>query len=254
MRRQGKVILETPRLVLRELAPEDADDIARIICDPVAMKHFPTSFTRADADRWVARNMRRYAADGHGLWAVIVRETGELAGDCGVTTQNVDGIDEREIGYHFRRDHRGRGYATEAARACREWAFANTPAEYVISLIRPENASSQRVAERNGMTMWKTVIWRELNHCVYRINRGSVAAGSDTGSPCGGTGDLARPESRPKRKAGIPPALTSDQHSLYQVLQFQPRISAFPRRTEFSIHIMGIVVALLLLQAFAQPE
>jgi [ribosomal protein S5]-alanine N-acetyltransferase len=171
MKRPGKVILETPRLILRELVPADADDIARIICDSTAMQYFPTFFTRADADEWVARNMRRYVADGHGLWAVMVRDTGELAGDCGVTRQNVDKIDELEIGYHFRRDHWGQGYATEAARACRDWAFANTAAEYVISLIRPENIPSQRVAERNRMLVWKTLEWRGLEHRVYRIDR-----------------------------------------------------------------------------------
>jgi RimJ/RimL family protein N-acetyltransferase len=176
MKRPGRTILETPRLILRELVAEDAGGIARIICDPIAMQFYPRAFTRADAGAWVARNLRRYAADGHGLWAVIVRETGALAGDCGVTKQNVAGIEELEIGYHFRRDHWGHGYATEAARACRDWAFANTPAEYVISLIRPENFPSQRVAQRNGMTMWKTVIWRDLEHRVYRIDRGLVAA------------------------------------------------------------------------------
>jgi RimJ/RimL family protein N-acetyltransferase len=171
MKRPGRAILETPRLILRELVPDDADDIARIICDPIAMQYFPAVYSRAGADEWVARNMRRYAADGHGLWAVIVRATGELAGDCGVTKQNVDDIEEREVGYHFRRDHWGHGYATEAARACRDWAFTNTPAEYVISLIRPENIPSQRVAERNGMTIWKTIVWRGLEHRVYRIDR-----------------------------------------------------------------------------------
>ena len=174
MKRQGKLILETSRLILRELVPDDADDIARIICDPIAMQYFPTVYSRADADEWVARNMRRYAADGHGLWAVIVRGTDELAGDCGVTRQIVDDIDEREIGYHFRRDHWGHGYATEAARACRDWAVANTPAEYVISLIRPGNIPSQRVAERNGMTIWKTIVWRGLEHRVYRIDRALI--------------------------------------------------------------------------------
>ena len=164
-------ILETPRLVLREFLPEDADALARVLTDPETMRYYPTLFDHAGVEEWIARNRRRYAANGHGLWAMLLKETGELIGDCGVTVQPVDGIEELECGYHLRRDHWGHGYATEAAQACRDWAFTNRNADYIISLIRPENQPSRRVAERNGMTLWKEIIWRDLPHCVYRTNR-----------------------------------------------------------------------------------
>ena len=122
-------------------------------------------------EEWIARNRRRYAANGHGLWAMILKSTEGLIGDCGVAVQPVDGVDELEVGYHLRRDCWGRGYATEAAQACRDWAFSNRNVDHVISLIRPENIPSRRVAERNGMTLWKEIEWRGLPHCVYRINR-----------------------------------------------------------------------------------
>lgn len=161
-------ILETPRLRLREFTPEDADALALVLSDAETMRYYPVLFDRAGVEEWISRNRRRYSANGHGLWAMILKSTGELIGDCGVTVQPVDGIDELEVGYHLRRDHWGHGYATEAAQACRNWAFENRSAEYVISLIRPENLPSRRVAERNGMTLWKEVIWRDLPHCVYR--------------------------------------------------------------------------------------
>jgi ribosomal-protein-alanine N-acetyltransferase len=164
-------ILETPRLRFREFVPEDVDDLAMILTDAEAMRYYPVLFDRAGVEKWIARNRRRYAANGHGLWAMILKSTGELMGDCGVTVQTVDDVDELEVGYHLCRHHWGQGYATEAARACRDWAFANRNAEYVVSLIRPENVPSRRVAERNGMTLWKEIIWRDLPHCVYRINR-----------------------------------------------------------------------------------
>jgi RimJ/RimL family protein N-acetyltransferase len=165
------VILETPRLRLREFVPQDVDALALILTDAGTMRYDPVLFDRARVEEWIARNRRRYAANGHGLWALILKSTRELIGDCGVTVQSVDDIDELEVGYHLRRDHWGQGYATEAAQACRDWAFQNRNADYVISLIRPENLPSRRVAERNGMTLWKEIIGRDLPHSVYRIDR-----------------------------------------------------------------------------------
>jgi ribosomal-protein-alanine N-acetyltransferase len=164
-------ILESSRLRLREFVHEDVDALALILSDAETMRYYPTLFDRAGVEEWIARNRRRYAANGHGLWAMILKSTGELIGDCGVTVQTVDGVDELEIGYHLRRDHWGQGYATEAAQACRDWAFANRNAEYVISFVRPENSPSRRVADRNGMVLWKEILWRDLPHCVYRIER-----------------------------------------------------------------------------------
>jgi len=168
----AKVILGTTRLTLREFIPEDAAALALVISDPVTMRYYPAIFDRAGVEDWIARNRRRYAADGHGLWAAALKSTGEMIGDCGVTRQTVDDVDEFEIGYHLRRDQWGQGLATEAARACRDWAFTNLKTDHVISLIRPENLPSRRVAERNRMTLWKQVIWRGLPHCVYRVERG----------------------------------------------------------------------------------
>jgi RimJ/RimL family protein N-acetyltransferase len=164
-------ILETPRLRLREFVSQDVDALALVLTDAATMRYDPVLFDRARVEEWIARNRRRYAANGHGLWALILKSTGELIGDCGVTVQSVDDIDELEVGYHLRRDHWGQGYATEAAQACRDWAFQNRSADYVISLIRPENLPSRRVAERNGMTVWKEIIWRDLPHSVFRIDR-----------------------------------------------------------------------------------
>ena len=164
-------ILETPRLRLREFVPEDVDALALMLTDAATMRYDPVLFDRARVEEWIARNRRRYAANGHGLWAAVLKSTGELIGDCGVTAQSVDDLDELEVGYHLRRDHWGQGYATEGAQACRDWAFQNGNADYVISLIRPENLPSRRVAKRNGMTLWKQITWRDLPHSVYRIDR-----------------------------------------------------------------------------------
>jgi RimJ/RimL family protein N-acetyltransferase len=165
------MILETPRLILRELVPEDADAMERILSDPETMRYYPAPFHRAGVEGWIDRNRRRYAVDGHGLWAVVLKSTGEVIGNCGLIKQEVDGASELEVGYHLRRDYWGKGYATEAAQACRDYGFAHYPVARIISLIRPDNWPSRKVAERNGMTLWKEVVWRERPHCVYAVER-----------------------------------------------------------------------------------
>jgi len=164
-------ILETSRLILREFVPENADALARVICDRETMRFYPAPFKRSDADEWIARNRRRYEELGYGLWAIDLKSTAATIGDCGLTMQKIDGEDLLEIGYHLRRDHWGRGLATEAARACRDYAFTRLAAAFVISLIRPENLPSCRVAERNGMTIWKQTTHTYLTHFVYRVTR-----------------------------------------------------------------------------------
>ena len=166
-----ETILETQRLVLREFVPGDADSLALVLSDPETMKYYPAPIDQNGIQQWIKRNLRRYAEHGVGLWAMVLQATGEMIGDCGITRQHVEGEYLYEIGYHLRRDQWGRGLATEAAVACREWGFANLKVDRLISLIRPENAPSRRVAERNGMTIWKEVNWRGVRHYVYAVKR-----------------------------------------------------------------------------------
>lgn len=165
------MILQTPRLILREFVTEDADALARVLTDPETMRYYPAPYDRAGVEQWIARNRERYGKDGVGLWAMLLKSTGELIGDCGITRQEVEGEHLYEIGYHLRRDLWHLGLATEAAVACRDWGFQHLNADRLISLIRPENTPSQRVAERNGMTVWKTINWRGLEHIVYSIQK-----------------------------------------------------------------------------------
>jgi ribosomal-protein-alanine N-acetyltransferase len=160
-------ILETRRLILREFSADDVDALASVLSDPETMRFYPAPLDRAGVEAWIARDLSRYAKDGHGLWAAILKTNGELIGDCGLTIQPVDGTDEIEIGYHW-----GQGLATEAARACRDYGFARLPVDHIISLIRPENLPSRRVAEKNGMTIWKQTIRKGIPHLVYKIHRG----------------------------------------------------------------------------------
>ncbi|HSZ62303.1 MAG TPA: GNAT family N-acetyltransferase [Terriglobales bacterium] len=164
-------ILQTPRLRLRELTAFDVDSLARILSDPETMRYYPAPYDRAGVERWIELNRERYRVDGVGLWSMELIETAELIGDCGIVAQQVDGERMYEIGYHLRRDLWRGGLATEAAAACRDWGFAHLKAKRLISLIRPENVASRRVAERVGMSLWKEAEWRGLSHCVYSVGR-----------------------------------------------------------------------------------
>jgi len=167
-------ILETARIQLREFTPEDADALVRVLSDPETMRYYPAPYDRAGVEHWIERNRQRYQDDGVGLWAMELKKTNELVGDCGIICQQVEGEYLYEIGYHLRRDLWGQGLATEAAIACRDWAFAHLKTERLISLIRPENLPSRRVAERNGMTVWKEINWPEFTHYVYSVEKPSA--------------------------------------------------------------------------------
>ncbi len=180
LRQTTKVVLQTARLLLREFTSQDADALALVLSDPETMRHYPAPYDRAGVERWIERNRQRYQDDGVGLWAMeltapqdteVQNDVQKIIGDCGIILQEVEGDRLYEIGYHLRHDFWGQGLATEAAIACRDWAFAHLKAERLISLIRPENLPSCRVAERTGMTIWKEVDWRGLRHLVYSIER-----------------------------------------------------------------------------------
>jgi [ribosomal protein S5]-alanine N-acetyltransferase len=167
----SKKILATERLWLREMMPSDVDDLLEIWADAEAMRWFPKILERAELLALMERNQTRYEQYGHGLWAVILQSEQRLIGDCGLVWWEIDGVDELELGYHFNRNYWGQGFATEAARACLEYAFNQLGRERVISLIRPENLPSRRVAERNGLQIEKEVFWRGYQHYVYALAR-----------------------------------------------------------------------------------
>ncbi len=167
----NKVILKTDRLILRELVPSDADDLALILCDSETMRYYPRPLERPEVDDWVDRRLKQYDKDGHGLWGVILKSEQKLIGDCGLLFQEVRGIEMLEVGYQFNKNYWGRGLATEAARGCMDYAFNELGSHQIISMIRPENIASRRVAEKNGLHIEKQIFWRDFVHYVYTIER-----------------------------------------------------------------------------------
>lgn len=167
--------LETDRLRLRPFAPDlsDVDPMFLVLSDPISMRWYPHPFDLQETRRWVERWLERYDADEVGLLVIEDRRTGEFLGDCGPSIQEVDGEPMVELGWHVLRARQREGIATEAGAACREWAFANVDTPFLISLIRPENVASRRVAEKLGFEIWRGTIRVGCGHLVYRLDRPS---------------------------------------------------------------------------------
>jgi len=151
-------ILSTSRLILREMTPEDIEALAAILEDAETMRFYDGAFSRKETFIWLERQFDRYREDGYGLWAVVLRSTGEMIGQCGITLQNVEDETLPEIGYLLRRDQWGNGYASEAAQACRRYAFDKLGFPEIYSIIRDTNIASMNVAIRNGMHIRKRFV------------------------------------------------------------------------------------------------
>ena len=150
------MVLETDRLYLRELNQNDFHSLCKILQDEDTMYAYEGAFSNEEVQEWLDRQISRYQQWKFGLWAVILKETQEMIGQCGLTMQPWKDKEVLEIGYLFERSYWHRGYATEAAKACKKYAFEILKANEVCSIIRDTNIASQNVAVRNGMTKMDT--------------------------------------------------------------------------------------------------
>lgn len=146
-----KIILETERLILREYTPDDFDALYAVVGDRETMKHFPKPYDERGTKYWISWSLDHCEKHGFGFWAVILKETGELIGNCGLTMQMIDGESLPEIGYHINKNHWRKGYAKEAASAVRDWAWANTDYPALYSYMTKDNEASVKTAAALGM-------------------------------------------------------------------------------------------------------
>jgi RimJ/RimL family protein N-acetyltransferase len=142
--------LETERLRLRAFRNEDLDAYAPMCADPEVMRYLGTGVTLSRDDAWrsMASFLGHWALRGYGMWALEEKATGALVGRAGFL--NPEGWPGFELGWTLGRAYWGRGFATEAARRALDFAFTDLDQPRVISLIRPANTPSMRVAERLG--------------------------------------------------------------------------------------------------------
>lgn len=162
--------LTTERLTFREMVAEDLDFLYSMLSDPEVMRFYPRELDREGAKDWLDRVMARQERDGYSFWLVADKTTGEPIGQAGLLNQEVDGCVEAEIGYMLAKHQWRNGYAREAAAAVRDYAFNLLGKQRVISLIRPVNIPSQRVALSYGAKPEKLIQWRDYEHLVFALN------------------------------------------------------------------------------------
>ncbi|HCM85090.1 MULTISPECIES: GNAT family N-acetyltransferase [Enterococcus] len=169
------MIIETARLYLRELQQSDLDSLSKILQDEQTMVAYEGAFDDTEVQSWLEKQLDNYRREGFGLWAVVLKETNEMIGQCGLTWQDFAGQKVLEIGYLFQRAFWHHGYAIEAAEACKKYAFEQLNAEEVFSIIRDTNTASQKVAERNGMTRSGEFVKHyrgvTMPHYVYSVQK-----------------------------------------------------------------------------------
>lgn len=144
------MVIETERLILREMMESDFNALYKVLSDSDIMQHYPYTFDENRVKNWIKRNIERYRIFGFGLWAVCLKDTSEMIGDCGLTMQTINGQIKPEIGYHIRADKQRNGFAKEAAIAVRNWTFCNTPFNIIYSYMKYTNEASAKTAMSYG--------------------------------------------------------------------------------------------------------
>ena len=182
------MILETERLILREMIQSDYPSLCKHLQDEKVMYAYEHAFSDAEVQERLDKQIQSYKKYGFGLWAVILKENQELIGQCGLSMQLCEDKEVLEIGYIFQKTYWHKGYATEAAIACREYAFEKLNADEVFSLIRDNNIASQNVAKRNGMCIRGTYVKHyhgvDMPHCIFSAKQKNNTERTDESSNC----------------------------------------------------------------------
>lgn len=166
-----KPILETPRLLLRELHPNDAEQFYQLNLNPNVIKYTGNSaFKNVEEALQFLENYQDYKQNGYGRWAVIDKSTDEFLGWCGLKYDKE--LDETDIGFRFFEHHWNKGYATESAKSCIIYGFENLQLETIIGRAMQGNIASIKVLEKIGLRYKKEFDFDTQNKgVIYKIDR-----------------------------------------------------------------------------------
>jgi RimJ/RimL family protein N-acetyltransferase len=168
-----KVTIQAQRLKFRKYKDDDFDYLYSLFSDPEMVRYIGEGKTR---DREGTRNFLEWIYSTYkvgpdmGLMVLVDKDDNNPIGHAGLVPQTIDGAEELEIGYWISRKHWGKGYATEAAKALRDYGRKNLGKERFIALIQPENVASKRVANKLGMNLEKEIILGGQNVHIYSIS------------------------------------------------------------------------------------
>ncbi|MGB5500088.1 MAG: GNAT family N-acetyltransferase [Maribacter sp.] len=162
---------ESERLYFRKVKPSDFERWLAFHEDPSSMAFWSEEYLspKAACQLWFDKTFFRYKNNLGGMCALIDKKTGAFIGQCGLLKQTVDTIQELEIGYSLLPIFRDLGYATEAAIKCKSFAFEHQLAQSLISIIHIDNKASQNVAIKNGMSLDKTITYKNNPVDIFRV-------------------------------------------------------------------------------------
>ena len=164
-------ILETNRLILREMTDDDFSALKMVISDPETMKYYPKPYDDEGVQKWIDWCKSSYKENGFGLWAVILKKSGDMIGDCGVSMQFINDEYRPEIGYHLRKDYHKMGIGKEMTKAVKDYFFTHFNYDEVYSYMNVDNIPSIKTAEANDMKLLNTYETKYGPCYVYRITR-----------------------------------------------------------------------------------
>jgi RimJ/RimL family protein N-acetyltransferase len=165
---------ETERLLFRLFTKEDMPLLEDLYRNPLdrtflAMPREPS--TKELMELWYGYCLKRYDKDLGGENALIDKASNKLIGQCGLLVQDVHGQKQLEVSYAILPQYRNMGYATEAAKKCRDVAFESGFTETLISIIHADNQKSVNVALKNGMVLdQRTELWN-IPVLIYKIEK-----------------------------------------------------------------------------------
>ncbi len=162
---------DTERIRFQKYSIDYLDEVAKWYQDAEMMRYYGGIKSRDEVETMIReRHLPAWEERGYGYCILILKETGEAFGHCGLLHQFIDDTEELEVGYLLRKDHWGRGLATEAASALYDYALNTLGNTRITSIIHPENKASIRIAEKNGLSYEKTATWRDNPASIYSKN------------------------------------------------------------------------------------
>lgn len=165
------VIMETERLILRQLTDSDIHDLLCLVSDPIVMEFCSGPLTNADAQRWLATAMTCYEKYGYDYWAVEEKESGNFVGQMGILRQELDGTQVDCLAFMLHHQYWNRGYASEGASACLRYAFTTLRLENIMATVEPGNAASIAILKKIGMKQIEDKDYAGNRVHVYSISQ-----------------------------------------------------------------------------------
>ncbi|MFD1630716.1 GNAT family N-acetyltransferase [Pseudopedobacter beijingensis] len=173
-----KKVIETERLILRELLPTDVEGIFELDSDPEVHQYLGNNpiKTREEAAEAIAFIRQQYTDLGIGRWAIIDKQTNEFIGWSGlklVTDEYNKHSNYYDLGYRLIKKYWGKGIATETAKAWLHYAFETLKVDAVYAMTDCGNAGSDKILKKVGLQLVESFVLDEIMHNWYTIDRES---------------------------------------------------------------------------------